>query len=442
MQGGSIKPIPKVHIKTHSAPKGIKKIGHIIVIYMENHSFDNLYGEFPGADGIRNATKSEYTQIDTATGNAYDTLPWNDASFHPPTSLPDIYFNIDTLNPPSKKTEDLVHRYYQEQAQINGGKMDKYVAYSDAKGLSMGYYHTADLPMFPIVKEYTLCDRFFHSAFGGSFLNHIYLIAAAPPVFPNAPGSMIATGMLPSGEILDGAVSPDYYGINTLQPMNNPHKNITRDALCPEQTMPTIGDRLDEKHLSWAWYAEGWNLILSGHATHQDSAKSFQYHHQPFNYFAKYGGGSDSVRKEHLKDEDDFAAALKNGTLPAVSFVKPSGFYNEHPGDGNVDTGDTHLVNLIQKIQKSSIWNDCVIVVTYDEHGGFWDHVAPPKIDRWGPGSRVPTIVISPFAKKHFVDHTQYETVSILALIEKRWGLKPLTSRDAKANPFTNALEF
>jgi phospholipase C len=86
--------------------------------------------------------------------------------------------------------------------------------------------------------------------------------------------------------------------------------------------------------------------------------------------------------------------------------------------------------------------SDVVIIVTYDEHGGFWDHVAPPTIDKWGPGTRVPAIIVSPFAKRNYVDHTQYETVSILSFIEKRWGLSPLSDRDRNANPLSNAFTF
>jgi phospholipase C len=84
-------------------------------------------------------------------------------------------------------------------------------------------------------------------------------------------------------------------------------------------------------------------------------------------------------------------------------------------------------------------WSDAAIIVTYDENGGFWDHVAPPKIDRWGPGSRVPALIISPYAKRGFVDHTTYDTSSILALIEHRFGLKPLSARDAAANDLSAA---
>lgn len=423
---------------TSATTGDISKVGHVIVIYMENHSFDNLYGEFPGANGIANATASQFTQIDTATGKPFPTLPWNDASFSPQPQLANSFFNIDALKANSQKTEDLVHRYYHEQVQIDGGKMDKFAVYSTAKGLSMGYYHTAQLPMYPVVQQYTLCDNFFHSAFGGSFLNHIYMIAAAPPTFQGAPSGLVAKGIQSNGSIIDGAVSPDGYGINTLQTVNKPHYATPAANLCPEQTIPTIGDRMDAKGVSWAWYAGGWNAMLAG----TGDSSLFQFHHQPFNYFAKYGSDTSSLKKSRLKDETDFTAALASGNLPAVSFVKPFGINNEHPGYADVQTGEMHLVGLINQIKASPVWNDCVVIITYDEHGGFWDHVPPPVIDVWGPGLRVPGIIISPFAKKGYIDHTQYETVSILSFIEKRWSLAPLGTRDAKADPFSNALQF
>jgi phospholipase C len=87
-------------------------------------------------------------------------------------------------------------------------------------------------------------------------------------------------------------------------------------------------------------------------------------------------------------------------------------------------------------------WAHTAIIITYDEHGGFWDHVAPPVVDRWGPGSRVPTLIISPLARKHHVDHHRYDTTSILALIEARWRLAPLTSRDRAADPLTGSFQF
>ncbi len=443
ISGASLKHIPnatpKVQHKTNTARKGIKKVGHVIVLYMENHSFDNLYGEFPGADGLANATRANYTQLDTATEKPYIMLPWNDTEhFHPVPVLANKFFNIDQFLPPSALTLDLVHRYYQEIEQIDGGKMDKFAAVSSAKGLSMGYYHTSDFPVAQNeAANYTLCDRFFHSAFGGSWLNHIWTIAAATPQWKDAPASMCAVLDKKGHLIKDGGATPEGYLVNTVYSVYTPHPKVKDEkTLVPGLTIPTIGDRLSEKNIDWAWYSGGWNDALAGHP---DSL--FQYHHQPFEYFKNYADGT-AAKAAHLRDENDFIAQAKAGTLPAVAFVKPIGELNEHPGYANVMAGEQHLEDLINAVRNGPDWNDCVIIVTYDEHGGFWDHVAPPKIDKWGPGIRVSAVIISPFAKKHFVDHTQYETLSITSFIEKRWGLKPLSSRDAKANPLTNALTF
>jgi phospholipase C len=196
----------------------------------------------------------------------------------------------------------------------------------------------------------------------------------------------------------------------------------------------TIGDTLSAKGVSWAWYAGGWDAANAGHPN-----DDFQFHHQPFAYFARFAEGT-AARREHLRDETAFVTAARAGALPAVCFVKPSGFDNEHPGYTDVIRGERHVVELIDDIRNGPNWHDTIIIVTYDENGGFWDHVAPPVGDRWGPGTRVATIIISPFARRHFVDHTQYETVSILALIEHRWGLAPLGARDARAAPLTGAI--
>jgi acid phosphatase len=156
---------------------------------------------------------------------------------------------------------------------------------------------------------------------------------------------------------------------------------------------------------------------------------------------APYSEGA-AARDEHLKDAEDFVAALSTGTLPAVSFVKPIGAKNEHLGYATLLEGQEYVAGLVKRVQESPAWKDSVIIITYDESGGRWDHVPPPKVDRWGPGLRVPAIIISPFAKRGFVDHTNYETTSILKLIEARWGLPPLTSRDAAANNLLNSFDF
>ena len=414
--------------------EGINRIKHLVVLYMENHSFDNLYGEFPGANGLANAG-ARATQRDL-TGNPFATLPTPPGGAFP-SNLANAPFSIEQFVPIGSNPPDLVHRYYQEQMQIDGGRMDKYAAISDAKGLVMGFYHTANLPLESVAAQNTLCDNFFHSAFGGSFLNHIFLISAQAPTFPNAPQSIRAQLDASGNLVKDGAVTPDGYVVNTSFSVNHPHPSTTPAAnLVPNQTFPTIGDRLSEKNVSWAWYSGGWNDALAGHAD-----PLFQFHHQPFIFFANFADGT-AAKAQHLKDESEFIAAARAGKLPAVSFVKPLGEVNEHPGYTNVLSGEQHVMDLLAALRSSPHWKHTAVIVTYDENGGFWDHVAPPVIDKWGPGTRVPALVVSPLAKHGFVDHHFYDTSSILALIEHRWGLKPLNARDAAANDMQGAFEF
>jgi phospholipase C len=414
--------------------EGLGKLKHVVVIYLENHSFDNLYGEFPGANGLANAG-AKATQVDLS-GAPFTTLPTPPGGKFPAT-LANAPFSIEQYVPASANTPDLVHRFYHEQIQIDGGRMDRFAAISDAKGLVMGFYHTAALPLAAEAAQNTLCDNFFHGAFGGSFLNHIHLISAAAPVFPAAPAAIRAQLDAAGNLVKDGAVTPDGYVVNTSFTVNAPHPASAPVAnLVPNQTMPTIGDRLSEKKVSWAWYSGGWNDALAGHAD-----PLFQFHHQPFAYFANYADGT-AAKAAHLKDETDFIAAARAGTLPAVSFVKPLGEVNEHPGYANVLSGERHVADLLTALRSSPHWKHTAVIITYDENGGFWDHVAPPKIDRWGPAVRVPTLVISPLAKHGYVDHNVYDTSSILALIEHRWHLQPLTARDAAANDMRAAFDI
>jgi phospholipase C len=321
--------------------------------------------------------------------------------------------------------------------QIDGGKMDKFALFNSSGGLTMGYYKTNLIPLAALAKKYTLCDHFFHSAFGCSFLNHQWLIAAATPAFPDASPKIRAKTDASGKMISDGLVTPDGYVVNTSYSVNSPHPSEEPvEQLVPSQTNPTIGDRLSEKGISWAWYSGGWDSAMAGRPD-----PTFSFHHQPFVYFANYADGK-PARKEHLKDETDYLEAARTGNLPSVSFVKPLGLFNEHPGNADIQSSEEHAVELINAVMNGPDGKDAVVILTYDENGGFWDHVPPPVIDRWGPGARIPAIIISPFAKKGFVDHTTYETVSILSFIEKRWGLKPLQERDRKANPLQNAFDF
>ena len=422
---------------------GLEKINHIIVVYLENRSFDNLYGLFPGANGV-GATGAAATQVDRA-GVPYEKLPpVLNTNFKPPvvdmrfpSDLPNGPFRIEPYADIEQVTGDAVHRFYQQQLQINDGKMDKFIAWSNAGSLVMGYYDGSRLPLWDYAKNYVLMDNFFHAGFGGSFLNHFFLVCACPAVYKDAPKNVVAELDAQGNLMKDGAVTPDGYIVNTMQPNNGPNKTGPgAPALAPLQEMPNIGDRLNDAGISWAWYSGGWDDAVAGKPDPE-----FQFHHQVFAFFKNTALGTESA-KLHLKDELDLIAGIHRNDLPSVIFFKPLGEDNEHPGYTNITSGEHHTRDLIRMIEKSDLWQESLIIVTYDESGGLWDHVAPPKVDRWGPGARVPTIVIGPLARKGFVDHNQYDTTSILKLIETRFGLKPLGERDAAAADMTAALDL
>jgi acid phosphatase len=468
----------------------------------ENRSFDNLYGYFPGANGLWQLTPAQYSQRDR-DGSLLKELPpvWDGLTAKgvvpvvtqaQTEHLPNAPFAIDDSKGFNLQlgvtTRDLWHRFYQNQMQIAGGKNDLFAAYADSGGLVMGHYASAKLPLWEVAKQFALADNFFMGGFGGSFMNHFELICACTPIYSNADKSpakgsistVEADGvtLTPSADspksaldgppkfVNDGNLTPDFYAVNTMQPPYQPSANKpapdgdlafadpAKATTLPPQTAQTIGDLLSAKGVTWVWYAGAWQAALDG--KNAVPVPNFQYHHQPFNYFSDMAPGT-AARAEHLKDGglggSEFLKAIDSGALPQVAFYKPQGNLNEHPGYTDVLDGDQHIADLIAHLQKSSQWAHMVVVVTYDENGGFWDHVAPPKADRWGPGSRVPALIVSPFAKKGVVDHTLYDTTSILRLITKRYALPVLPglqARDAALaasggpplGDLTNALAF
>jgi len=425
------------------AARPLDGVKHVIVIYQENWSFDGLFGKFPGANGLANAGATT-RQVDKE-GRPYTTLPPSlDNSRQPPVpdaripaSLPVAPFDLALYVPPDQKAGNPIHRFYQQQYQINGGTMDGFVAWGGVGGLVMSYYDATQLPLGRLAQEFVLADNFFHAAFGGSLINHFWLVCACTPAWPDAPADLRAQLDAGGRLVKDGELSPDGYIINTAYTVNAPHPARISDPrrLVPSLTLPTIGERLTQAGVSWAWYAGGWNDALAGRPH-----PIFQYHHQPFAYFAPYADGM-AAKARHLRDEEDFLRDLRDGRLPAVAFIKPLGPDNEHPGYADLLSGQEHVAALVRAVMASRYWSDAAIIITYDENGGRWDHVPPPVVDRWGPGTRVPTIVVSPHARRRFVDHTRYDTTSILKLIEVRWNLVPLGSRDAAADGLLNAFD-
>jgi acid phosphatase len=464
--------------------KSVDQIQNIVVIYAENRSFDVLYGSFPGANGLSKA-KPDSTRQRDRDGSLLKELPpvWGGLTAQgvkaPVTEtqtahLPNKPFAIDDTKgfntPMTVITRDLWHRFYQNQMQIDGGKNDRFAAWADSGGLVMGHYDGSKMKMWQIARQYTLADNFFMGAFGGSYMNHIYLICGCVAKYPDADKSKakptisaveadgitlkVALGSPTSSLqgmpkfVSDGNLTPDFYAVNTMQPPYQPSYNKPASGgdkayadhlnptTLPPQTDQTIGDLLSTKGVSWAWYGAAFQLALSG--KNATPVPNFQFHHQPFNYFKTMAPGTEE-RAKHLKDGgpagEEFLKTIDAGTLEQVTFYKPQGNLNEHAGYADVLAGDAHIADVISHLQKSPQWKNMVVIVTYDENGGFWDHVAPPKGDRFGPGTRIPAIVVSPFAKKGYVDRTPYDTGSILRLITKRFDLPMLAGiaeRDEK----------
>ena len=478
----------------------------VVVIFSENRSFNNLFGNFPGVERPLSSLKpADYLQLDRDGKTVLKQLPvvpggWllkdqvadgvtYKAGLQYQTNLPNAPFPLrgpggENL-PLSLVTHDLWHVFYQNQMQINGGKNNMFVAWADSAGFTMGHYANTsyDLRLWDLAAEYVLCDNFFQGAFGGSFLNHQYLISATPPRYPDPVNSIAKfqiaetvsgkpddpnlkpldasppsakdgipkfgpSALTPPETLADGTVRS--YAVNTMMPPYAPTP-MTLDAsgtvvdfkldanamAVPPQTHEHIGDKLDKRDIDWAWYAGAFRETLEKHGANLTNGTpvipNFQYHHQPFNYFKNLAPGT-AARAKRLRDgglgDDEstnrFLADARAGKLPPVTFYKPQGNLNMHAGYADVASGDRHITHAVKALRSSPQWENMVVIVTVDENGGWWDHVAPPKGDRWGPGTRVPALVISPFAKKGYVDHTVYDTASILRFVTRVFRLETL----------------
>ncbi|MFO1465761.1 MAG: acid phosphatase [Steroidobacteraceae bacterium] len=496
------------------------RIDTIVVIYAENRSFDNLFGKFPGAEGVsamidaNGEPTAAYVPQRDRDGSVLAELPktWEGVTAQgvqpavteqQSAGLPNAPFAIETgffRHSPVRLgsdvvTRDLYHRFFENQMQIGSGGNEGFAAWSDAGGLTMGHYGAHHSALIELAKRYTLADHFFQGAFGGSFLNHQYLICACAPEYPQANTSpakpritalerdaqgralprlaLAATSPRsalqgPPKYVSSSSIAPaDYFGdgrfhaINTMQPPYQPsaapparddvslaHADPLLPVTLPAQTAATVGDQLDSRGVSWAWYAGAWNSAVADGRQPADvprkviytpstpaGAPDFQPHHQPFNYYAAFDPIAHAdARATHLKDYEDLVSDAERGRLPQVVFYKPQGNLNQHPGYASIADGDVHIAELVARLAKSPQWPRMLIVITYDEFGGFWDHLRPPHGDLLGPGTRIPAIIVSPVARRGHVDHTPYDTGSVLRLIGRRFDLPKLpglAQRDA-----------
>ena len=268
-----------------------------------------------------------------------------------------------------------------------------------------------------------------------------------------------------------GQVTPDGWSVNTSQPayqpsgvppaeggpleLADPKGSKAAGEPVPPQTAKTIGDTLSAKGVSWAWYAGGWNAALADGRrpasekrtviyARGEGSPMFQPHHQPFNYYARFAPGTHGPRRAPQGRRRFRARHRRRHACPRSRFYKPAGRYTQHPSYTDVKSGDEHMADILARLRAGPQWGDMLIVLTYDENGGYWDHAPPPSGpgwgDRWGPGTRIPAILVGPTVKRGFVDHTPYDTTSILKFVTERFGLEPLAGVREKTGDLTGAL--
>ena len=455
------------------AQSGLEKISHVIVLYLENRSFDNLLGEFPGANGL---SKAQSTLQRDRNGMPYVVLPPAagpfDVAGNTPAvraikmgELPNAPFAIDRMDPAATidvVSRGLAHLFYTNRAQIHGGANDRFALLSDAHGFSMGHYSAAAMErsnLWKAARIGVLFDNFFQGAFGGSFLNHIWFVCACAPVWPHPPASQRSTldaDGVPIEERRVTAAADGDYAVNTIQSvfLNDGRQG---ENLLPAQIPVTIGDRLSQRGIDWAWYSEGWDLAVNQERTPEQDAQltamRFAYHHQPFAYFERFDPSTAqgrAERRKHLRDGRDLEVDIRTGQLPPVAVYKPADINTEHPGESSVAAGDAVIGKILELLDASSIRNSYALIITYDEFGGFFDHVAPPagpavgnRANFFGPGTRIPAILVSPYARRGTIDSTELETTSILKFIAERFQLDPLpSSRFHAVKSFAGAFDF
>ncbi len=361
-----------------SSPTPRTPIRHFITLMQENHTFDNYFGTYPGADGIPSGT----------------CMPIGAAArpcFRP------FHLGDNTI-----AQRDLDHSSATYRLQYNNGQLNGFIralARRNQDGrLAMGYRDGRDVPFYwNLADQYVLYDRFFSSAGAGSFLNHVYWV----------------TGSAGSGY---DRVPPNGFS-----------------------NLPTIFDRLEAKGVSWKFYVQNYEPRLNYRTINQfPGNRASQVIWVPLLNYSRYLDNPKLMR--HVVDLSQFYKDAENGNLPAVSYIAPSG-PSEHP-PSSIASGQAFVRSLTNALMRSSDWKSSAFLLSYDDWGGWYDHVKPPQVDQYGYGFRVPSLLVSPYARKGYIDHTTLDFTSILRFIEDNWNLRPLASRDARAKSIASGFDF
>jgi phospholipase C len=286
----------------------------------------------------------------------------------------------------SRSTHSMPHRWAAAHAAMNGGKMDGFIEAEHSMN-TMGYYDGTDIPNYwAYAGQFILADNFFSSLAGPSLPNHLYTVAAQ------------------SGGLVDNMKQPPAEGFD----------------------FSTMAELLGASGISWKYYggdadpeAFGFWNPLPGFKTFMDSKEL----------------------RSHLVDNTEYFHDLREGRLPAVAWIVPNFTESEHP-PADIQLGMWYVTSFVNALMKSQYWQNTVLIITWDDYGGFYDHVAPPQVDKYGYGPRVPAIIVSPYVQPGLIDHTLYDFTSVLRFIEDRFNLKALTDRDKNANSLGQSLNL
>jgi len=368
-----------------NAPVDLTKIQHIIFIVKENRTFDSYFGTYPGADGATSATISTGQVV--PLGHTPDQMPRDIAG----------------------------HGWYDAIAGTDNGAMDQFdlIPGASINGdmLGMTQLTQKDIPnYFAYAQNFVLADKMYSSMKGASWANHLYLVGAQA----------------------GGAFTIPKTTVNSWGCDANPTASVqvwdsddTVSAPFPCFDFQTVADELQAAGVSWKFYAP------------PQGDPSYVYSSLDGINHIRFG----PLWTSNVVSDTQFATDAKNGTLPAVSWLITRAATNEHPPSGSC-LGENWTVAEMNALMQGPDWSTSAVFLTWDDFGGFYDHVPPPTLDKFGLGPRVPLLIISPYAKKNFVSHTQYEFSSVLKFIEERYGLSALTERDATANDMSDSFDF
>jgi phospholipase C len=360
------------HVSQTSTP-----IEHFLVLMQENHTFDNYFGTYPGAEGPEPGTCIPVDPFDEKNTECVEPFHIGD-----------------------RPIEDLDHSDSTFNLQYHEGKMDGFVYALNQRNqdgaLAMGYYDDRDLPYYwNLADEYVLFDHFFSSDHGGSFANHMFWV---------------------SGQAAGSSIRPEGYP----------------DVI-------TIFDRLEERGVPWKFYVQNYDPNINYRTSEQIAGnRASQAIWVPVLNIPRFL--DDPELSSHIVDLNEYYEDLENGTLPAVAYIVPAGA-SEHP-PGSIRSGQKFVRSLIQALMRSSAWDRSAFMVTYDDWGGWYDHVIPPQVDEHGYGMRVPAFMVSAYARRGHIDSTILDFTSIPKFIEVNWDLEPMAERDANANTFLSAFDF